>query len=98
GRARRPAPRAPRHAPRAHRVAQRRSAARGRPGGDRSQRRGDARVAVTIAVVGAGITGLSAAWELTLVGGAVDVIVLDAVRRPGRMIVSVRPDGLVVEG
>jgi len=53
---------------------------------------------VTIAVVGAGITGLSAAWELTRAGGAVDVIVLDAERRPGGMIVSERRDGFVVEG
>jgi oxygen-dependent protoporphyrinogen oxidase len=51
---------------------------------------------VTIAVVGAGIAGLSAAWEL--VRNAADVTVLDAERRPGGMIVTERRDGFVVEG
>ena len=51
---------------------------------------------MTVAVVGAGITGLSAAWELAR--SAVDVIVLDAERRPGGVIVTERRDGFVIEG
>lgn len=51
---------------------------------------------MTVAVVGAGITGLSAAWELARNG--VDVLVLDAERRPGGVIVTERRDGFVVEG
>jgi protoporphyrinogen oxidase len=51
---------------------------------------------VTVAVVGAGIAGLSAAWELTRSGA--DPIVLDAERRPGGLIVTERRDGFVVEG
>ena len=50
---------------------------------------------MTVAVVGAGIAGLSAAWELAR--SAVDVIVLDAERRPGGVIVTERRDGFVVE-
>jgi protoporphyrinogen oxidase len=53
-------------------------------------------VAVTIAVVGAGITGLSAAWELIQNTG--EVTVLDSERRAGGMIVTERRDGFVVEG
>jgi len=51
---------------------------------------------VTVAVAGAGIAGLSAAWELSR--ARVDAIVLDAGRRPGGVIVSERPEGFVVEG
>jgi protoporphyrinogen oxidase len=51
---------------------------------------------VTVAVVGAGLTGLSAAWELARAG--VDVVVLEAGRRPGGVIVTERHDGFVVEG
>jgi oxygen-dependent protoporphyrinogen oxidase len=51
---------------------------------------------VTVAVVGAGIAGLAAAWELAR--SAVDVLVLDAERRPGGVIVTERRDGFVVEG
>ena len=51
---------------------------------------------MTVAVVGAGLAGLSAAWELGRAGA--EVIVLDAGRRPGGMIVTERRDGFVVEG
>ena len=51
---------------------------------------------MTVAVVGAGITGLSAAWELARSG--IDVMVLDAERRPGGVIITERRDGFVVEG
>ena len=51
---------------------------------------------MTVAVVGAGLAGLSAAWELTRAGA--EVIVLDAGREPGGMIVTERRDGCIVEG
>ena len=51
---------------------------------------------MTVAVVGAGLAGLSAAWELTQAGA--DVVVLDAGRQPGGMIVTERRDGFIVEG
>jgi protoporphyrinogen/coproporphyrinogen III oxidase len=51
---------------------------------------------MTVAVVGAGLAGLSAAWELHR--AEVDVVVLDAGRHPGGMIVTERRDGFVVEG
>ena len=51
---------------------------------------------MTVAVVGAGLAGLSAAWELQESGA--DVVLLDAVRHPGGMIVTERHDGFVVEG
>jgi oxygen-dependent protoporphyrinogen oxidase len=51
---------------------------------------------MTVAIVGAGLAGLSAAWELGRAGAA--VIVLDAGRRPGGMIVTARHDGFIVEG
>jgi len=47
-------------------------------------------------VVGAGLAGLAAAWELEK--GGVDVIVLEAGRRPGGVIVTERRDGFIVEG
>jgi protoporphyrinogen oxidase len=58
---------------------------------------------MTVAVVGAGLAGLSAAWALGGAGAgagaaAADVVVLDAGRRPGGMIVTERRDGFVVEG
>ena len=55
---------------------------------------------MTVAVVGAGLAGLSAAWALegAGAGAAADVVVLDAGRRPGGMIVTERRDGFVVEG
>src|SRR5438552_17002586 len=50
----------------------------------------------TVAVVGAGMAGLAAAWELERAGGA--VMVLEGERRPGGVIVTERRDGFVVEG
>jgi len=52
---------------------------------------------VKVAVVGAGIAGLAAAWELQRSGG-IDVTVLEAERRAGGVIVTERPDGFIVEG
>jgi len=49
-------------------------------------------------VVGAGIAGLAAAWELVREGGKVDVAVLESERRVGGVIVTERVDGFVVEG
>ena len=51
---------------------------------------------MTIAIVGAGLAGLAAAWELR--EAEADTILLDAGRRPGGMIVTERRDGFVVEG
>lgn len=51
---------------------------------------------MTVAVVGAGLAGLSAAWELQEAGA--DAVVLDAARHAGGMIVTERRDGFVVEG
>ena len=51
---------------------------------------------MTIAVVGAGLAGLSAAWEVHRTGA--DVVVLDAGRQPGGVIVTERRDGFIVEG
>ena len=48
-------------------------------------------------VVGAGISGLVAAWELSRHGG-IDVTVLEVERRPGGVIVTEQVDGFVVEG
>lgn len=49
-----------------------------------------------IAVVGAGISGLAAAWEVTR-GGA-EAIVLESERHAGGVIVTERPEGFVIEG
>jgi protoporphyrinogen/coproporphyrinogen III oxidase len=51
---------------------------------------------MTCVVVGAGITGLSAAWELTRAGMA--VIVLESERRAGGVVLTERRDGFLVEG
>lgn len=56
-------------------------------------------VSATVAVAGAGLAGLSAAWDLSQAG--VHVVVLDAARRPGGVVVTERPggkEGFVVEG
>ncbi|HEX4627924.1 MAG TPA: protoporphyrinogen oxidase [Gemmatimonadales bacterium] len=53
---------------------------------------------MTIAVVGAGLTGLAAAWELERVGRGADVVVLHSERHAGGVIVTERRDGFVVEG
>jgi len=49
-----------------------------------------------IAVVGAGISGLAAAWEVTRGGG--EPVVLESERHAGGVIVTERRDGFVVEG
>jgi len=50
----------------------------------------------TVAVVGGGLTGLAAAWELR--GAGAEVAVLESGRRAGGVIVTERRDGFVVEG
>lgn len=49
-----------------------------------------------VAVLGSGLTGLAAAWELQRGGAAVTV--LECEPRVGGVIVTERPDGFVVEG
>jgi oxygen-dependent protoporphyrinogen oxidase len=49
-----------------------------------------------VVVVGAGIAGLAAAWDLKQAG--VDVTVLESEPRPGGVIITERRDGFVVEG
>jgi protoporphyrinogen oxidase len=51
---------------------------------------------MTIAIVGGGLAGLSAAWELHRAGA--DVVVLHSERHPGGVIVTERRGGFVVEG
>lgn len=50
-----------------------------------------------VVVVGAGIAGLAAAWELTRTGG-IDVTLLESERRAGGVIVTEHVEGFVVEG
>ena len=50
----------------------------------------------TVAIVGAGIAGLAAAWDLQRAGVAVTL--LESERRAGGVIVTERRDGFVVEG
>jgi protoporphyrinogen oxidase len=54
-------------------------------------------VALKVIVAGAGIAGLTAAWELTRRGNA-DVVVLESERRAGGTIVTEQVDGFLVEG
>jgi len=49
-----------------------------------------------VAVIGAGITGLAAAWELEQAGA--QPLVLESERRAGGVIVTERRDGFVIEG
>ena len=49
-----------------------------------------------VLVVGAGIAGLAAAWDLVRAGA--DVTVLESERRPGGVIVTERRDGFLIEG
>jgi len=51
---------------------------------------------MTVAVVGAGLSGLAAAWDLHQAGA--DVIVLEAERHPGGVIVTERREGFTMEG
>ncbi|HWC73838.1 MAG TPA: FAD-dependent oxidoreductase, partial [Gemmatimonadales bacterium] len=51
-----------------------------------------------IVVVGAGIAGLAAAWELMREGRGHDITILEGERRPGGVIVSEHVNGFVVEG
>ncbi len=51
---------------------------------------------LTCVVVGAGLTGLAAAWELTRAGA--DVVVLESERRAGGVVLTERRDGFLVEG
>ena len=51
-----------------------------------------------VVVVGAGIAGLAAAWELRQAGGELDVTVIESEPRAGGVIVTERRDGFVVEG
>src|SRR6266545_1488861 len=50
-----------------------------------------------VVVVGAGIAGLTAAWELTQSGGC-DVTLLESERRAGGVIVTEQMDGFIVDG
>jgi len=49
-----------------------------------------------VVVVGAGIAGLAAAWDIARAGA--DVTVLESERRPGGVIVTERHEGFLVEG
>lgn len=51
---------------------------------------------MTVVVVGAGLAGLAAAWELRHAGA--DVSVLESERRPGGVVVTERRDKFLVEG
>src|SRR6266511_2432471 len=51
-----------------------------------------------VVVVGAGIAGLTAAWELARSGRGVDVVVLESERRSGGVIVTEVRDGFLTEG
>src|SRR5256886_6106498 len=82
--------------PRAHRLVERRSAARGRARGPGATHRDGAGLGMTCVVVGAGLTGLSAAWELT--GAGTEVVVLESERRAGGVVLTERRDGFLVEG
>jgi len=52
-------------------------------------------MALKVIVVGAGIAGLAAAWELMKAGQ--DVTILESERRPGGVILTERVDGFLVE-
>jgi protoporphyrinogen oxidase len=53
---------------------------------------------VKVVVVGAGIAGLAAAWELMRAEAHFDIIVLESERRAGGVIVSEHVEGFLVEG
>lgn len=52
---------------------------------------------MNVAVVGAGITGLVAAWELRQGDSGADVAILESERRAGGVIVTEHRDGFVIE-
>jgi len=52
---------------------------------------------VKVVVIGAGIAGLAAAWELTRVQGC-EITVLESERRAGGIIVTEQVEGFIVEG
>jgi len=52
---------------------------------------------VKVVVVGAGIAGLAAAWELTRVAG-LEITLLESERRAGGIIATEHVDGFIVEG
>src|SRR5436309_7256747 len=82
---------------RANRLSQRRpwfGSGRGRRG---PLRGGGASVGMRVVVGGAGIAGLTAAWEL-LRNEGVDVTVLEAERRPGGVMVTEQVGAFIVEG
>ncbi len=53
---------------------------------------------MNVVVAGAGIAGLSAAWELLQAPADCDVTVVDSERRPGGVILTEQRDGFIVEG
>ncbi len=53
---------------------------------------------VTVVVVGAGLAGLSAAWELRQAAPGGEVVVLESERRAGGVVLTERHDGFIVEG
>src|SRR3989449_5464284 len=81
---------------RAHRLVEPRSVARRGAGGPGATHRGGAGVGMRCVVVGAGLAGLSAAWELTRAG--TEVVVLESERRAGGVVLTERRDGFLVEG
>ncbi len=50
-----------------------------------------------VAIVGAGISGLAAAWQLSRTADAPQVTVFDAAMRAGGIIETIRQDGFVIE-
>src|SRR5207245_3695512 len=77
------------------RLVERRSVARRSAGGPGATYRGGAGVGMRCVVVGAGLAGLSAAWELTRAG--TEVVVLESERRVGGVVLTERRDGFLVE-
>jgi len=53
---------------------------------------------VKVVVVGAGIAGLAAAWELLRSGRGIDLTVLESERRPGGVVITDIDRGFVAEG
>src|SRR5439155_22953589 len=85
----------------AHALAQRRSHARRDAGAAGSADGSGPRLAVTapaprVGVIGAGVTGLAAAWEVARSGG--QPVVLESEQRAGGVIVTEHREGFVVEG